>query len=54
MKGAQCDATKVPPTSWDGGPALDLSSNPDWQCYRYRTFSLVIPLKNVVFGGLTS
>jgi type IV pilus assembly protein PilW len=50
VAGGACDATTVAPTSWPGGPTLDLSGNSNWQCYRYRVLSLVIPLKNVIFG----
>jgi type IV pilus assembly protein PilW len=46
-----CDATTVAPTAWPGGPAIDLSADPDWQCYRYKTLMLTIPLKNMIFGG---
>jgi type IV pilus assembly protein PilW len=48
--GGECDVTTVAPTSWPGGPALDLSGNSNWRCYRYRVLTLVIPLKNVIFG----
>lgn len=51
VAGGNCDATTAAPASWPGGPALDLSADPEWQCYRYRTASLVIPLKNLIFGG---
>ena len=30
-----------------------LSADPDWQCYRYKTLLLTIPLKNMIFGGQT-
>jgi type IV pilus assembly protein PilW len=49
--GGACDATTVAPVSWAGGPAIDLSADPAWQCYRYRSITLTIPLKNVIFGG---
>jgi type IV pilus assembly protein PilW len=52
--GGSCDATTTAPTSWTGGPAIDLSSNTNWQCYRYKTLTLVAPLKNVIFGAGTS
>ena len=47
------DATPAAPTAWAGGPALDLTADPDWQCYRYKTLLLTIPLKNMIFGGQT-
>lgn len=42
-----CATTAVVPTSWDGGPTVDLTGIPDWQCYRYRTADLIIPLRNI-------
>jgi type IV pilus assembly protein PilW len=53
LAGGACDATPAAPTSWAGGPALDLTADPDWQCYRYKTLLLTIPLKNVIFGNQT-
>lgn len=41
--------------TWAGG-AIDVSKNPDgtanadWQCYRYKTFENVIPLRNLLWG----
>lgn len=49
--GGACDATTAAPATWPGGPAIDLSADPDWQCYHYKTLLLTIPLKNVIFGG---
>jgi type IV pilus assembly protein PilW len=49
--GGTCDATSTAPPGWPGGAALDLSADPDWQCYRYKRLLLTIPLKNVIFGG---
>jgi type IV pilus assembly protein PilW len=46
-----CDATQEAPEAWAGGPAIDLSGDPDWQCYKYKTLLLTIPLKNMIFGG---
>lgn len=48
--GGSCDATTAAPTSWPGGPTLDLTANASWQCYKYRVLTLVVPLKNVIFG----
>jgi type IV pilus assembly protein PilW len=48
-----CDITAANPT-WAGG-TLDISknpdgtANPDWQCYRYKTFETVIPLRNLIW-----
>ncbi len=45
-----CIATTVAPTSWPGGPSIDLSELDDWQCYRYRVMNTIIPLRNVLWG----
>jgi type IV pilus assembly protein PilW len=50
-QGSACDATSSAPSGWPGGAAVDLSADPDWQCYRYKRLLLTIPLKNVIFGG---
>jgi type IV pilus assembly protein PilW len=48
-----CDTTAANPT-WAGG-TIDISrntdgtANPDWQCYRYKTFETVIPLRNLIW-----
>jgi type IV pilus assembly protein PilW len=60
--GGPCDATVKTgvgsagdPYLWQpNGPTVDLAAalgptNPDWACYKYRTFDLVIPLKNAMF-----
>ncbi len=59
--GATCDTTTVYPT-WSGGPpagppvtgtmtnrGFDLSSDPNWQCYRYRVFETTVPLRNWIW-----
>ena len=51
VAGGPCDATTAAPETWPGGPAVDLSPDPEWQCYRYKTLMLTIPLKNIIFGG---
>jgi len=48
--GGSCDATTTAPASWTGGPTLNLSGDANWQCYKYRTLTLVAPLKNIIFG----
>lgn len=42
---ATCDS-KQP--SWSGGN-FDMSTLPDWQCYRYRVYETTIPLRNVAW-----
>lgn len=44
----QCIATAERPTLW-GLPAENLD-NPDWACWRYRTSTVVVPLRNLVLG----
>jgi len=51
--GGVCAVTTTPPATWPGGPAIDLSNDPDWQCYRYRVFETVVPLRNVLWANLT-
>lgn len=52
VPGADCDATSAAPVSWPGGPTVDLSADANWKCYKYRAFSVVVPLKNVIWGGV--
>ena len=42
-----CDTTTVPPT-WANG-SIDVSMNPNWQCYRYKTFETIVPLRNLIW-----
>lgn len=51
--GGACTVTTAAPVTWPGGPAVDLSNDPDWQCYRYRVFETVVPLRNVLWANLT-
>ncbi|MBB3640808.1 PilW family protein [Variovorax atrisoli] len=48
-----CAITTTAPASWPGGPAIDLSNDPDWRCYRYRSFETVVPLRNVLWANLS-
>jgi type IV pilus assembly protein PilW len=58
--GAACDTTQAEPT-WSGTPwaaaplsfntRLDVSADPDWQCYRYRVFEATVPLRNWVWSS---
>lgn len=48
--GSSCDATSTAPLPWPGANPLDMSGIPDWQCYRYRVMSTIIPLKNLVWS----
>lgn len=51
-----CSATTIEnEPKWAGGNLFSSeqssykSANPDWQCYRYRTFENVIPLRNMMW-----
>jgi type IV pilus assembly protein PilW len=46
-----CDTTAALP-SWVGGSIDVATGNADWQCYRYRVFQTVIPLRNVLWAPL--
>ncbi|MFN3785612.1 MAG: PilW family protein, partial [Thiothrix sp.] len=42
--------------AWEGtaaspAPAIDLSNDANWQRYRYRVFSAIIPLRSMVWSG---
>ncbi len=48
-----CAITSAPPATWPDGPAIDLGNDPDWRCYRYRSFETVVPLRNVLWANLS-
>ena len=59
--GTTCDATPTAPLTWPSSglpagssnpPAIDLSADPNWKCYRYRVYWTVVPLRNVIWGNL--
>jgi type IV pilus assembly protein PilW len=41
---------------WSGNAIapIDLSTNSNWQCYRYQTFENIMPARNMVWGGANS
>jgi len=45
-----CVATTVAPSPWPDVAPLDLSADPEWQCYRYQVYASIVPLKNVVWS----
>lgn len=47
-----CNATAQSSAElWPDGPTFPLSTlGTDWACFKYRTLSLVIPLRNVIYG----
>lgn len=42
-----CRTTTVAP-AWAGG-AIDLSTDPNWQCYRYKVFQTTVPIRNLIW-----
>jgi type IV pilus assembly protein PilW len=42
-----CSATTAMPTLFGNSVTADVT---DWQCYRYRTSIVVVPLRNLVLG----
>lgn len=44
------DATSLNPSTASPAPAINLSADADWACYRYRVFETVIPLRNVIWS----
>ena len=53
--GGACSATTVAnaPQSWTSGPTVNLAiADPNWQCYRYKTFQTITPLRNVLWANL--
>lgn len=57
-KGSACDATTSAPAAWPSvtgqtaPPTIDLSSDANWKCYRYKVYSTIVPLRNVMWGNL--
>jgi type IV pilus assembly protein PilW len=46
-----CSSTTNPEVSLpEWNETVDVSSLKDWQCYRYKAYSAVIPLRNIVWG----
>jgi type IV pilus assembly protein PilW len=44
----QCNVTTNSQFTWLGG-TMDISSLPDWQCYRYRKLETTIPVRNLIW-----
>ncbi|MDO8350742.1 MAG: PilW family protein [Gallionella sp.] len=60
---AACTTTTVAPVSWvkpnttpasSNAPLISLSTvvGQDWQCYRYKVYQTIIPVRNVIWGNL--
>ncbi|MBK6630156.1 MAG: PilW family protein [Betaproteobacteria bacterium] len=43
-----CSATSTPP-SWSWGSATAAAMSADWQCYKYKVFETVVPLRNMMW-----
>jgi type IV pilus assembly protein PilW len=44
-----CNTTVVNPTWGAAGVALDITAAPDWRCFRYRPFEVIVPIRNMVW-----
>ncbi|OGS99887.1 MAG: hypothetical protein A3K04_00845 [Gallionellales bacterium RBG_16_56_9] len=42
-----CNTTTVGPT-WAGG-TISLTADANWQCYRYKTFETIVPIRNALW-----
>lgn len=60
---AACTTTTVAPVSWvkpnttpasSNAPLISLSTTvgQEWQCYRYKVYQTIIPIRNVIWGNL--
>lgn len=53
-----CTTTTAAPVAWTDStgsstpPVIDLTEIPDWGCYRYKVYQTIIPVRNVIWGGL--
>jgi type IV pilus assembly protein PilW len=50
VAGGPCDTTTAAPT-WTAG-AIDLTADPNWQCFRYRVFETMVPFRNLIWQQL--
>lgn len=53
--GTTCDATTTAPTLFNGvsgAPVVNLSGDPNWQCYRYKVYETIIPLRNIMWANV--
>lgn len=39
------------PVSWPGGPTIDVTTLPNWKCYRYKVFQTIIPIRNAIWAN---
>lgn len=52
--GSTCSTTTEEQVSdWSSWASFDTANYPaDWQCYRYRVFETIIPLRNIIWAGV--
>jgi type IV pilus assembly protein PilW len=55
--GSTCDTTSAAPIAWtalgaETPPVINLTSVPNWKCYRYKTYQTIVPMTNVIWGNL--
>ena len=52
--GSTCNTTTpAMAAAWSSWASFNTSNYPsDWQCYRYKVFETVVPLRNVLWGNL--
>lgn len=44
-----CNATTANPVWLATGRPLDVTADPNWQCYRYRVFEVTVPARNLMW-----
>lgn len=49
----ECEPVTGEAPQWDGSATapINLEADAAWQCYRYRTFQTVVPMRNVIWMG---
>lgn len=61
VAGGVCTATPSPAApnypQWNGGAGgvvatIDVTAIPNWQCYRYKVYQTIIPLRNILWANL--
>lgn len=44
-----CNTTTVMPVWSVNNQTIDISADPNWKCYRYRTFEEIVPIRNFIW-----
>lgn len=49
-----CTTTSAAPVVWTdaGAPAVNLTGDANWQCYRYKVYHTIIPLRNILWANI--